>query len=165
MDHRVFLSLGSGLLVAVIGCGGGEPAGRVEVPDKLTLYSIDGRNHGSSLPPGPAAGETFHGDPVLGKVVIEDAKRREALIAALNRGLAASDGTMAKCFWPRHGLRAERNGTTVDYVICFECLQVATHRGESVVTVAIDKSPLPAFNDEIKRALLPLAPSGIKGSD
>jgi hypothetical protein len=160
MRSRVPWAIGSGLLMAAVaGCGRELAASaRVEVPDRLTLYSVDGRD----LDPGakkPAAGEEFHGFPVLGKVVIEDPVRRKALIDAFNDGIARSDGTMAKCFWPRHGIRAEKGGMTVDYVICFECLQFATHRGDRHEGTAITRSPLARFDEELKRAGIPLAPS------
>ncbi len=159
MRSRVLWTIGTGLLIAVAaGCGRGSAASaRVEVPDRLTLYSIDGRDLPPAVP--RPAGETFHDYPVLGKVVVEDPGRRQALIDAFNAGIARSNGELAKCFWPRHGIRAETGGATVDYVICFECLQFVTHRGDQQVEETIDRAPLKAFNEELKRAGIPLAPS------
>ncbi len=159
MRSRVLWAIGSGLLLAAVaGCGRGLPASaRVAVPDRLTLYSIDGRDLPGDRP--RPAGEAFHGYPVLGKAVVEDPRRRKALIDAFNAGIARSNGELAKCFWPRHGIRAETGGATVDYVICFECLQFVTHRGDQQVEETIDRAPLKAFNEELKRAGIPLAPS------
>jgi hypothetical protein len=94
--------------------------------------------------------------------VIDDPKRREALIAAFNRGIARSNGEEAKCFWPRHALRLERDGKVTDYLICFQCLQFASYPGGQ--GGAIDRSPQPTFDDELKRAGIPLAPTGRKGT-
>ncbi len=164
MQRRTLLAVGSGLLLAVtlFGCGG-EPAFQVPVPDRLTLYSIDGRQSGHDDKPGPDSGKTIYGYPILGKVVIDDPKRRETLIRAFNRGIERSDGTMAKCFWPRHALRLERDGKVTDYLICFQCLQFAVYpAGQG--GGAIDRSPQPTFDEELKRAGIPLAPTGPKGT-
>ena len=79
-------------------------------------------------------------------------------MVAFNRGVARSDGTMAKCFWPRHALRLEADGKVTDYVICFECLQFRSYLGDQQSELAIDKSPLPVFNEELKRAGIPWCP-------
>jgi hypothetical protein len=164
MKRRSLLAVGSGLLVAatLFGCGR-EPSFQIQVPDRLTLYSIDGRQDDHDDKPGPDSGKTFYGYPVLGKVAIDDPKRREALIVAFNRGIARSDGTMANCFWPRHALRLEKDGKVTDYLICFQCLQFASYPGQG--GGAIDRSPQPTFDDELKRAGIPLASTGPKGSE
>ena len=46
---------------------------------------------------------------------------QKQLLDALYKGIADSDGNGAKCFDPRHGIRASVDGKTVDLVICFEC--------------------------------------------
>lgn len=150
----------SGLLLIAAAVHGqvAKAPGRVEVPDRLTLYSIDGRPE-PARGAIPAGAEAFHEFPVLGKSVVEDPKRRKALIDAFNDGIAGGEGYRSKCFWPRHGIRAETGGVTVDYVICFECLQFVTHRGDQQVTETIDRAPLKPFNEELKRAGIPLAPS------
>ena len=47
---------------------------------------------------------------------------RKTILAALQAGMGK--GQMAKCFWPRHGIRVVKDGQATDYVICFECGQV-----------------------------------------
>lgn len=106
------------------GCGRNSVAD-LEIPEQLILYSIDGQDYGPEN--APKVEETFHGYPVLGKVEIKEAEKREEIIAALKDGIAGSDGTMAKCFWPRHGIRAVEKGQTIDYVICFECYQLQVY--------------------------------------
>jgi hypothetical protein len=122
--------IGSSILLTslFLGCGCNWVGGQ-GTPEQLTLYSIDGRR----LQPGQEvqANEKFHGYPVLGKIEIADADKRKEVFAALKEGLARSNGTMAKCFWPRHGIPAVEKGRTIDYVICFECLQLEAHEGDS----------------------------------
>lgn len=77
--------------------------------NKLTLYS---------LKKGEAA-ENFHGYAVLGKTQIDTMSHQLELKSAFIRAMARAKG--ADCFSPRHGLRAELDGKTVDVVISFEC--------------------------------------------
>jgi hypothetical protein len=126
----------------------------------MTLYSVDGRD---SLSPEDRAraSELFHGFPVLGKSPIADARQRTRLLDALRDGVARSDGALAKCFWPRHGLRVVgEGGETVDFVICFQCLQLAEWRGEAASTIATTRGPQPVFDKALTDAGLPLAPDG-----
>jgi hypothetical protein len=44
----------------------------------------------------------------------------------------ADDGSIAACFEPRHGIRAETEAGSVDFVICFQCLSMKIyHNGEA----------------------------------
>ena len=145
----------------LVGCSGkqsGEdpPKPSSQVIDSLTIYSIDGRRQAQ-----PAQdGEKFHGYPVLGKVDVEDAGKRSALVAAVKKGMDDSDGTMAKCFWPRHGVRFASKGRTVEYVICFQCLQLQIHADGKTNTEAITESPAATLNQYLQNAKVPLAPAG-----
>ena len=140
---------------AFAGCGDGSVA-NLDVPEQLTLYSIDGRH----FEPGkePKVEEKFHGYPVLGKVEVTDPDRRKEIIAALNEGRARSNGTMAKCFLPRHAIRAVEKGRTVDYVICFECYQLEVHDGNSKRVKATTRDPQQVFNRHLRQAGVRLAP-------
>lgn len=69
----------------------------------------------------------FHGYEVLGRAPLEDPGDRARLVALLEQGVNESDGMVAACFNPRHGIRTEREGERVDVVICFECLQIVVH--------------------------------------
>jgi hypothetical protein len=144
-----------------IGCGRDSVAG-LEAPEELILYSVDGRD----FEPGqaPKAEETFHGYPVLGKVEIKEADKRKEIMAALKDGMARSDGKMAKCFWPRHAVRAVEQGKTVDYVICFECYQLQVHLDGTAKTEPTLREPQSVLNKHLKDAGVPLAP-GMVGDD
>jgi hypothetical protein len=154
------------LAAALAGCGGsshpkvGVPKAalpKIEVPDKLTLYSIDGRYYPRLKK--DYSGEVFDHCPVLGKTDIASIDARKQLIAALNDGIAQSDGTMAGCFNPRHAIRAVVNGRTIDYLICFECLQVMIDAGGSRKIVPITRDAQEVFNRYLKDAGIALAPA------
>jgi hypothetical protein len=147
---------------AFAGCGGGSVAS-LDVPDKLTLYSIDGRD----FEPGkePKVEEKFHGYPVLGKVEVKDPERRKEIIAALKDGMARSDGRMAKCFWPRHAIQAVEKGRTIDCVICFECRQLEIHEGSSKSVKPITREPQNVLNRHLKQDGVPLAPGMVDSSE
>jgi hypothetical protein len=133
-----------------------DPLGGVDVPEQLTLYSIDGRD----FEPGkqPKVDEKFHGYPVLGKVEITDAGKRKEIIAALKEGLAHDDGSIAACFWPRHAIRVVDKGRTIDYVICFQCYQVQAYDGNAKSVKPVTREPQPVLNRHLKEAGIPLAP-------
>ncbi len=142
----------------VAGCAR-RPFPPVVVPSQLTLYSLDGRD-GLTPEELARASERFHNFPVLGKVEVASAETRRELMAALRDGIAASDGTAAKCFWPRHGLRTVEKGETIDYVICFQCLQLMEYRGEKSLDRTTTRDPEPVFDRPLKQAGVPLAPKG-----
>jgi hypothetical protein len=143
-------------VVAFVVNGCGRPIGSLEIPEKLTLYSIDGRDFAPAQR--PEADEEFHGYPVLGKVEITDAAKRKEIIRALNRGLARSDGTVAKCFWPRHAIHAVTKGRTIEYVICFQCYQLEAHADNSKSVKPITREPQPVLDKHLERAGIPLVP-------
>ncbi len=156
MRRLLFLSAGCMLAsLALIGCRP-DPVAAVATPGQLMLYSIDGRDY----EPGqePQADEKFHGYPVLGKVEIAESDRRREIFAALQDGMAKSDGRMANCFWPRHAIRTLENGRTMDYVICFQCDQLELHVGDTKSVKPITRDPQPLFNKCLKEAGVPLAP-------
>src|SRR5262249_25736189 len=74
--------------------------------------------------------EGFHGWKILGKTAVKDAAVRKQIVTALDKGIAESDGNGAKCFDPRHGIRAQHDGKTVDLVICFECGWIYVFHGD-----------------------------------
>ena len=126
---------------AVAGCGGDSAEDRaarvraqiakllpstvraaLERPDRLQLYSLHPYPHLYDEP--VIESEAFHGYKVIGQALVTEPSDREQLVEALYDGLSSSDGRVAACFHPRHGLRAVRGDHVVDLVICYECRQV-----------------------------------------
>jgi len=140
-------------LTAVISCIGG--CGQESAPEQLTLYSIDGVRDPRNM---PKAEEQFHGYPVLGKIEVTDAKVRQEIMAAIKDGMARSDGALPKCFWPRHAIRAFEKGKKIDYVICFECLQLQIHANGTPQTEPTTREPQSVLNKHLKAAGIPIAP-------
>ena len=117
--------------------------------DEFELYSLD---------PSPSKGkDAFRGWEVLGKTTVKKGDRK-AVLEALAAGIKASNGDTAKCFNPRHGIRATHDKTTVDLVICFECLQVQAFAGddEEGETVPVTDTPQGAFDKVLTAAKVPL---------
>ncbi len=116
--------------------------------ETIEVYSLDPGDNND--PKG------FHGWKVLGKTAVKDAAKRTELLGALEQGLAESQGG-AKCFIPRHGVRATYDGQTVDLVICFECSWVYVYYGDKDGPhLTTSKSPQPAFDKVLKDAGVPL---------
>src|SRR5262245_34902808 len=102
--------------------------------------------------------EQFQGWPVIGKTTVKDLTTRNRLIAALKKGVEENKGDSMKCFNPRHGIRAIHDGTTADFLICFECFQVMVYvTGEKEQRVLITDSSAPVFNQILLQAKVPLA--------
>jgi hypothetical protein len=120
--------------------------------DELELYSLE------PVEQGPGGEQSLHGWKVLGKTTLKNPKRTEELLAALNEGLGHNDG--AKCFDPRHAIRASWEGKTVELVICFECFWVYVYLNGSAketAQVEISRAPESTFNKFLTDAGLPLA--------
>lgn len=128
----------------------------LDSPDSFVLYSLQPvlvANEGEK-----GKGETFHGHIVLGKTEIKDAVTRRRLVAAFNRGVNDHDGSVAGCFIPHHGIRAQKGKHTVELVICFKCAQVQTFvDGEPAESMLISTSPRALFNEVLERARVPLS--------
>ena len=100
----------------------------------------------------------FHGYKVLGKVAVKDDATRKALAAAFRKAVEEKGLAPARCFIPRHGIRVQQDGNTVDLVICFECFQVKDFVGDRKGTgCLIGRSAQPAFDKVLKDAGVPLA--------
>ena len=61
---------------------------------------------------------------VLGSTSVKNQETREKLITDFKAGIAEHRGRAAACFNPRHGVRVVHEGSTHEFVICFECFQV-----------------------------------------
>jgi hypothetical protein len=106
---------------------------------------------------GDQSKDAFHGYKALGKTVVKNAEARKHLTESLIKGMEG-DIDPAKCFNPRHGIRATHDGKTVELVMCFECHQFKVFTGPGHVSgFLVDKSPEPAFDKILKDAGIPKA--------
>lgn len=113
-----------------------------------------------SLDPAPEKDKSrlgFHGYRVLGKTAVKDVVQKK-LVEAFLKG-TEGDIAPAKCFDPRHGIRATHDGKTVELVICFECSQFKLYVGseEADEALLVGKTPEPVFDKVLKDAGIPKA--------
>ena len=120
------------LAVAVPGCSSSEEnrlpteAERALVTARsLDLFALDPVPLAKDAP-APEKG-AFHDYAILGHAKLTDAVQAKALGELVVRGIRESDGTVAACFNPRHGIRVTQDGRTLDLVICYECLSLTAH--------------------------------------
>lgn len=114
---------------------------------ELELYSIDFAHMDKEK-------TGFHDMKVVGKTTVKDADVRKKLVAEFVKGMEG-DLVPARCFNPRHGIRATHDGKTVDLVICFECAQFYVHEGLGTGQsnrLLIGKGPEPALDKVLKDA-------------
>ena len=148
--------------VALVGCGDSRdvpaPAMRaLENAEQYVLLSLE------PVPPAKPGLEQFHGYGVLGQTTVADAAMRKRLNDALRRGARESDGRVAACFNPRHGIRVTRAGKTTDLVICFECLSVNAYEGDQQTAgFLVSESPQAAFDDVLAQAGIATGAAGVK---
>lgn len=137
--------------------------------ESLTLYSIDGNDRVKPDNPQDTddtkSREVFHEFPVLGKLEITDHDQRIQIMKSLQSAMDRSDGTMAKCFWPRHGIRVVDKVQTVDYVICFECMQLEIHRDGKETRKAVVRDPQDEWNQILAKAGVKLPPAADDGAE
>ena len=93
-------------------------------PDAMELFALD-----PVLPntPGSTPGAEFHDYTILGRAAVSDAAQRAEVAELVLRGIRESDGRVAACFDPRHGVRVEQGGHVLELVICYECLSLAAY--------------------------------------
>ena len=132
-------------LATLAGCGDSD--GPIE---SMTLYSLNGED--SPRPDKPWKGETFHGFGVLGKTDVPSPSDRLAILAAVKKGIAQSNGAENKCFWPHHGFSMVQNGKKVDYVICFHCLQLQRFMDGAGKTIPTTTSPAATLDAQLAKA-------------
>ena len=101
--------------------------------------------------------DAFHGWKMLGKTTVNKAEDRKALVEAFVKGVAENKGMAARCFNPRHGIRAKHDGKTADFVICFECYQVHAYLDDGKAKYfLISRSPTELFNKTLMNAKVEL---------
>lgn len=103
--------------------------------------------------------ETFRKYPVLGKTPIKDGEVRKRVVGALVKGAADNKEGQAKCFDPRHAIRATHDGKTVELVICFACNYAQVYvEGKAVRGFSPSKMPEAVLDKVLTDAKVPLAP-------
>jgi hypothetical protein len=127
----------------------------LEEAEQMTLFSLDPWTFQER----PADAPLFHGQVILGEVVISKPEQCRQVSDELKRAVNASDGTMHMCFVPRHGLRVTRVGVTYDFVICYECGRVDTWLGEKRVEATGLTGKPDVFNAILRAANIPLPPT------
>jgi hypothetical protein len=159
MHHAYPITFLAMILAAVHCVAGDRPPSReakaiLDKAERLELYSLEPDEKAAAVDPDGG----FHGWKILGQTTIKDANERKKLLTAFYLGLKASKGDIAKCFNPRHGIRAKAGGKSVDAVICFECLQVVYFVGNANTKDTITESPQRVFDEVLKKANVKLAP-------
>lgn len=102
----------------------------------------------------------LHGWKVLGTTIVKTAGAGKDLLTALQQGIASRRARGAKCFDPRHAIRAAHDGKRVDLLICFECGWVYVYfdgKEKEDARVRIDRTTQPYFDKALRDAGVPLA--------
>ena len=153
--------LPAGLFAATAVCLATGPAGSADnkLPEsartvlqnatELELYSID-----FAHPDKEKTG--FHDLKAVGKTTVKDAEARKKLVSEFLKGMEGKIDP-ARCFNPRHGIRATHDGKTVDLVICFECAQFDLYEpgSDKPTRLLIGKGPEPTFDKVLRDAGVP----------
>jgi hypothetical protein len=119
---------------------------------EFDLYSLDpspeGRNEKSP--------ERFHGWTVFGKTTLKS-DAAKTIHDAIEKGRKDSDGKVAACFNPRHGVRIVQDQKTYDLVICFECLSAEVYESDKQIGSFLTTStPAKVLNKALTDAKVPL---------
>jgi len=139
-----------------------------EHSDKFILLSLAGME--ASLPspfesvsfipasdPNLLAGSMFHNYRVLGQTEIDDENIQERIRAIFDDGITDRHFSSA-CFSPKHGIRAVKNGQTLDIVICFHCSLAKMYlNNKPVADYHFGSIHQPDFDAILKDANVPLA--------
>ncbi|MEZ5654249.1 MAG: hypothetical protein R3E87_27250 [Burkholderiaceae bacterium] len=120
----------------------------LEAADSFVLLSLDPAAETKASP------EVFHEEAVLGRADIRDPEQRRQLLQALYDGIGKAEGQIAKCWNPRHGIRATHGEEVVDLVICFECLHLEYYAGHSGVVLTTG-APEKLFSRALEAAGVP----------
>ena len=153
------LAFALGVLLPSAACvadtGNKLPADAQAVLDKaeeIELYSLDPAENADAEKPK----EQFHGWRVLGKTTVTKGDKKD-VVEALGKGIKGSDGSVAACFNPRHGIRATHDKKTVELVICFECLSMQVFEGgEKTASVLTTATPQKTLDKVLTAAKVPL---------
>lgn len=137
------VALGVLAVPALVACSNGPARAKGPVPDgvlahlagsdAMTIHATHPYEHefmeGGDFADQADTVARFHDQPVLGTAEVTDAALRDRLLALVERGIEASDGRVAACFDPRHGISVTVDGEVTDLLICFECHSMAAWVG------------------------------------
>jgi hypothetical protein len=137
------------------------PKKALEALDKATefdLYSLDPARQQAK----DAVAGAFHDWKVLGKTAVKGGVAK-TIRAAVKKGAKDSDGSVAACFNPRHGIRVVLDNKTYDFVICYECLSASVYEGDKKIGYFLTaRSPQETLSKVLRDAKVPLAKSTIE---
>ncbi len=85
------------------------------------------------------------GHTIIGDVTLSE-PTKSLLAAAIIEGIAESDD-IARCFVPRHALRARRGDEVLEMVICFQCDSIRATFGEEKFTFSTSRRAEPLFDE------------------
>lgn len=121
-------------------------------PEQMTLFSID-----------PQATDLTFKIPrfedfiVLKSAEVTSREDQSRVMDVIMRGVEISDGSLAMCFNPRHGVRVVKGEEVYDFVVCFECGRVDIYCDRvRIATVTLEGVPRP-FDAILQRAQAPLS--------
>lgn len=158
MAHKKLILIAC-IVIVIVACvfiyWGGEQSD-TPLPDKITLYSIDGRAGARKNAKEDA--ERFVTWPVLGKLVITSAKDRRKIVEGLKEAIEKRPERALDCFSPRHGLQWFEDGKTREFVICFQCSNYyECLDGNKVRSDKIGSTLKPILNKLLQAANIPMA--------
>jgi hypothetical protein len=110
----------------------------------MTLYSLNPDDGGH------VGKDTFHDFKVLGSTRISGEQIKNLRLAF--HGNIGKQYIKMLCFWPHHGIRAQHDKKTVDFIICFECRQIYSYYQGKRVENGFSEEGRTIFNDLFKRA-------------
>lgn len=134
-------------------------------PDTIELLALDPLHVSMHTAEGQPefAGPQLHGYEILETAELADPLVQGRLLGLIYKGIEDSDGRVAACFNPRHGVRVTHAGQVVEFVICYECLSMHVHAPahdtpETRLSVLTAQAVEPEVSAIFRNASLTLAP-------
>lgn len=94
--------------------------------EEMEIFTLNPAPQVDDDPHPAAAKDLLHNHRILGRAQVTDPGERAELGRLIDRSTRRfADGeAIADCFSPRHALRVERGGVTIDILICYQCANV-----------------------------------------
>lgn len=119
----------------------------LEKAESIELYSLEPEAADEK-------GDKLYGWLILGKTTLKDKAKKAIVEAAV---AAAGKGRGAKCFDPRHAIKATHGDKTVELVICFACSWVDVYEGGKKIQRLPFSGSQATFDKALKDAGVDLA--------